>query len=88
MGRVPMMEIFGRGVQLRRGQAHVRRWIDQLMPIVTDDSDPLGVQQFATYRLSLDDAPPRIPDLPRQGRRLHQGGTEAPRSASMAATSG
>jgi hypothetical protein len=45
-----MMEIFDRGVPLRRGQAHVR-WIDQLMPIVTDDSDPLGVQQLATHRL-------------------------------------
>jgi threonine dehydrogenase-like Zn-dependent dehydrogenase len=56
MGPVPMMEIFDRGVPLRRGQAHVR-WIDQLMPIVTDDSDPLGVQQLATYRLPLDDPP-------------------------------
>ena len=35
---MPMMELFDRGVQLRMGQAHVRGWIDDLMPIVTDDT--------------------------------------------------
>jgi threonine dehydrogenase-like Zn-dependent dehydrogenase len=54
---MPMMEIFDRGVQLRMGQAHVKRWIDELLPIVGDASDPLGVQEFATHRLPLDQAP-------------------------------
>jgi threonine dehydrogenase-like Zn-dependent dehydrogenase len=54
---MPMMEIFDRGVQLRMGQAHVRRWTGDLMPIVTDDSDPLGIQQLATHHLPLEDAP-------------------------------
>jgi threonine dehydrogenase-like Zn-dependent dehydrogenase len=54
---MPMMEMFDRGVQLRMGQAHVRRWIDDLLPIVNDDSDPLGVRQFATHHLPLEDAP-------------------------------
>jgi threonine dehydrogenase-like Zn-dependent dehydrogenase len=39
---MPMMEIFDRGVQLRMGQAHVKRWIDDLMPMVSDTSDPLA----------------------------------------------
>ena len=51
------MEIFDRGVQLRMGQAHVRRWIDDLMPMVSSDSDPLGLQSFATHRLPLEQAP-------------------------------
>jgi len=38
------------------GQAHVRRWIDDLLPIVGDDRDPLGVRQFATHHLPLEDA--------------------------------
>jgi hypothetical protein len=38
------------------GQAHVRRWIDDLLPIVSDDRDPLGVRQFATHHLPLEDA--------------------------------
>ena len=54
---MPMMEMFDRGVQLRMGQAHVRRWIDDLLPIVSDDADPLGVRQFATHHLPLEDAP-------------------------------
>jgi len=54
---MPMMEIFDRGVQLRMGQAHVKRWIDDLLPIVSDTTDPLGVQGFATHRLPLAEAP-------------------------------
>lgn len=54
---MPMMEMFDRGVQLRMGQAHVKRWIDDLMPMVTDSSDPLGVTTFATHHLPLDQAP-------------------------------
>jgi threonine dehydrogenase-like Zn-dependent dehydrogenase len=54
---MPMMEMFDRGVQLRMGQAHVKRWIDDLMPLVSDGRDPLGVIGFATHHLSLDQAP-------------------------------
>jgi threonine dehydrogenase-like Zn-dependent dehydrogenase len=54
---MPMMEMFDRGVQLRMGQAHVHRWIDDLLPIVSDEADPLGVRQFATHHLPLEDAP-------------------------------
>ncbi|HEY6498129.1 MAG TPA: zinc-binding dehydrogenase, partial [Streptosporangiaceae bacterium] len=54
---MPMMEMFDRGIQLRMGQAHVRRWIDDLMPVVTDPSDPLGLLGFATHHLPLEDAP-------------------------------
>ncbi len=35
----------------------VRRWIDDLLPIVGDDRDPLGVRDFATHHLPLEDAP-------------------------------
>lgn len=38
------------------GQANVKRWIDDLMPLVTGDADPLGVDQFATHHLTLDEA--------------------------------
>ena len=52
-----MMEMFDRGIQLRMGQAHVRRWIEDLMPLVMDDSDPLGTRQLATHYLPLAEAP-------------------------------
>jgi threonine dehydrogenase-like Zn-dependent dehydrogenase len=54
---MPMMEMFDRGVQLRMGQAHVKRWIDDLMPMVTDGADPLGVRTFTTHHLPLEQAP-------------------------------
>ena len=39
------------------GQAHVKRWIDDVMPLVTDDADPLGVMDLATHRVPLEKAP-------------------------------
>ena len=53
---MPMMEMFDRGIQLRMGQCHVRRWIDEIMPLLTDD-DPLGVEDLRTHRMALSDAP-------------------------------
>ena len=54
---MPMMEMFDRGIQLRMGQAHVRRWTDALLPLVSDAEDPLGVRSLATHHLPLDQAP-------------------------------
>jgi threonine dehydrogenase-like Zn-dependent dehydrogenase len=54
---LPMMEMFDRGVQMRMGQCHVKRWIDEIMPHVADDADPLGVQDLATHVLPLEEAP-------------------------------
>jgi threonine dehydrogenase-like Zn-dependent dehydrogenase len=53
----PMLTLFDKQVQLRMGQANVRRWVDQLLPLVTDETDPLGTEQFATHHLPLDEAP-------------------------------
>ena len=54
---MPMLRLFDKGVTLRMGQAHVRRWLEPLMPLVTDESDPLGVLDLATHRVPLDRAP-------------------------------
>jgi threonine dehydrogenase-like Zn-dependent dehydrogenase len=53
---LPMMTLFDKQVQLRMGQANVKRWVDDIMPLLTD-GDPLGVDTFATHRLPLDQAP-------------------------------
>jgi threonine dehydrogenase-like Zn-dependent dehydrogenase len=39
------------------GQAHVKRWIEALMPLLTGDDDPLGTEDFATHKLPLAAAP-------------------------------
>jgi threonine dehydrogenase-like Zn-dependent dehydrogenase len=54
---LPMMDMFDKGITLRMGQAHVKRWIDDLMPLLTRDDDPLGAEDLATHKLPLDDAP-------------------------------
>src|SRR6059058_3873970 len=36
---LPMMELFDKGIQIRMGQAHVKRWIDDIMPLLTGDGD-------------------------------------------------
>jgi threonine dehydrogenase-like Zn-dependent dehydrogenase len=53
---LPMLTIFDKQIQLRMGQANVRRWVDEIMPLLMN-GDPLGVEDFATHRVSLDDAP-------------------------------
>jgi threonine dehydrogenase-like Zn-dependent dehydrogenase len=54
---MPMLTMFDKQLQVRMGQANVNRWVDDIMPLLTDDSDPLGVEQFATHRLPLSEAP-------------------------------
>ena len=54
---LPMMQLFDKGVQIRMGQAHVKRWIDDIMPLLTADDDPLGVEDLVTHRLPLDRGP-------------------------------
>jgi threonine dehydrogenase-like Zn-dependent dehydrogenase len=53
----PMMDLFDKGVTLRMGQAHVKRWVDDIMPLLTGDDDPLGVDDLTTHRLPLEEAP-------------------------------
>jgi threonine dehydrogenase-like Zn-dependent dehydrogenase len=53
---LPMLTLFDKQIQLRMGQANVRRWSDDIIPYLTDD-DPLGVEDFATHRVPLSEAP-------------------------------
>jgi len=50
-------DLFDMQLQLRMGQANVKAWIDDLLPLVTSDADPLGTEDFATHRLPLAEAP-------------------------------
>src|SRR3954453_381067 len=53
---LPMLTIFDKQIQLRMGQANVRRWTDDILPLLVD-GDPLGVEGFHTHKLPLDEAP-------------------------------
>ena len=52
-----MLSLFDKQIQLRMGQCNVRRWIDDLLPLVEDPGDPLGVDDLVTHRLPLSKAP-------------------------------
>ena len=59
---LPMLTLFDKQLQLRMGQANVRRWVDDILPLLTDD-DPLGVDTFATQRVSLEEGPEAYADF-------------------------
>ena len=54
---MPMMELFDKGLTLRMGQCHVRRWSDELLDIVRAEDDVLGLEGLATHHAGLADAP-------------------------------
>jgi len=54
---LPMMEMFDRGITMRMGQCHVRRWTDEIRKVLDQDDDVLGVESLATHRVSLEEAP-------------------------------
>ena len=53
---IPMMQLFDKQLQLRMGQANVKKWVPEILPLLTDD-DPLGVDTFHTHALPLEQAP-------------------------------
>nr|BFD81572.1 zinc-dependent alcohol dehydrogenase [Streptomyces sp. Xyl84] len=53
---LPLLTMFDKQLQIRMGQANVRRWTDDILPYLTDE-DPLGVDDFATHRVPLTEAP-------------------------------
>jgi threonine dehydrogenase-like Zn-dependent dehydrogenase len=53
---LPMLTMFDKQIQLRMGQANVRRWVDDIMPLLLD-GDPLGTEGFPTHKVPLEQAP-------------------------------
>ena len=68
---MPLIQMFDKQITLRMGQANVPRWVDDLLPLLSGDDDPLGVDDFATHHVPLDEAPQRLRDVPEEaGRRF------------------
>jgi threonine dehydrogenase-like Zn-dependent dehydrogenase len=53
---LPMLTLFDKQIQLRMGQANVKRWADDIMPLLTN-GDALGVESFHTHQMPLERAP-------------------------------
>jgi threonine dehydrogenase-like Zn-dependent dehydrogenase len=54
---MPLMEMFDRGITMRFGQCHVKRWTDDIVKVLEQDADVLGTESLATHRLPLSEAP-------------------------------
>jgi threonine dehydrogenase-like Zn-dependent dehydrogenase len=52
----PLGDLFDMQIQVRQGQANVRRWVDDIVPLLNED-DPLGTEDLKTHEMSLEDAP-------------------------------
>lgn len=52
-----LMKLFDKQVKIRMGQANVKRWIDDIMPLLSGSDDPLGVDAFASHHVPLAEAP-------------------------------
>ncbi|HEX2049469.1 MAG TPA: zinc-dependent alcohol dehydrogenase [Actinomycetota bacterium] len=57
MHMFPLGDLFDKQITLRMGQANVRRWVDDIMPLLDDDTDPLGVESLASHVVPLSKAP-------------------------------
>ena len=54
---MPLMSMFDKQIQLRMGQCNVKRWIEDILPLVEDPADPLGTLDLTTHTVPLDQAP-------------------------------
>jgi len=54
---LPMKSLFDKGVSIRMGQCNVKRWIDELLPLVEDDADPFALDDLVTHTEPLENAP-------------------------------
>ncbi len=52
----PLGDLFDMQIQVRMGQANVRAYVDDIMPLLNDE-DPLETEDLKTHEMPLDDAP-------------------------------
>jgi threonine dehydrogenase-like Zn-dependent dehydrogenase len=52
----PLGQLFDRQIQVRMGQANVRKWTPEILPLL-EDGDPLSVDSLTTHHMPLEDAP-------------------------------
>src|SRR3954447_25553820 len=52
----PLGDLFDKQITVRMGQANVRAWSDEILPLLSDD-DPLAVGDLVTHTVPLDQPP-------------------------------
>ena len=54
---VPMLTLFDKQIRVAMGQANVRNWVEEILPLTEEPTDPLGIDDFVTHRMPLEKAP-------------------------------
>ena len=54
---MPMLTIFDKQLAMRFGQCNVHQWLPELLPLAEAAGDPLGLEDLATHRVPLEQAP-------------------------------
>ncbi len=70
---LPMKTMFDKQLTLRMGQCNVKRWIDELLPLVEDPADPARRHGPRDAPRAARGRPRAVRDIPEEGGRLHQG---------------
>ena len=52
----PLGDLFDMQIQVRMGQANVRAYVDDILPLLNED-DPLGTEDLETHEMPLEDVP-------------------------------
>jgi threonine dehydrogenase-like Zn-dependent dehydrogenase len=53
---LPMLTIFDKQIKLTMGQANVKRWSPEILPLLSN-GNPLGTESFHTHQVPLSDGP-------------------------------
>ena len=68
---MPLLQMFDKQITMRMGQANVRNWVDDILPLLSGDDDPLGVDTLRHAPHEARGRPARLRHLPEEaGRRL------------------
>ncbi|MFD4422344.1 alcohol dehydrogenase catalytic domain-containing protein [Agromyces sp. NPDC058484] len=54
---MPLLAMFDKQLTMRLGQCNVHQWLPELLPLAESPGDPLGLEDLATHRVPLDQAP-------------------------------
>lgn len=52
----PFLTLFDKQITIKMGQCNVQNWMDTLMPLVEDPTDPLGTEDLVTHPVPLSEA--------------------------------
>ena len=72
-----MLQMFDKQLTLKMGQANVRHWIDDIMPLLEGDEDPLGVERLRHAPPAADRGARGVRDVPEEAGRRVQGRLQA-----------